>query len=191
MEVENLKYIGAEIYARNPYFDAYSPNAIFFKDGKVINNEVGADKIYVGISDTNGTAFYMRTDSKIDYEKPKRVFSSLTKKSIAKRKITLIAYSFNESHELNPKRVIERLAGSLENIDLSGQPGEPSIELISSNESANDNVVNELKNQKQSRSEFMEESFRKDLMCVSVEFYLKYSVSMGSCDPCDVKEIEC
>ncbi len=192
MEVTILKYIGQKIKELNPYFDTYTPNAVFFKDGQVVKSEVGADKIYVGISDTDGTAFYMRTDSNVTYDKPTRQFSSLVKGSIAKRKVTLVAYTFLEAFDINPKKVVWHLTGSLEHISLCGQPGEPSIELISSNDNAIDNVVKELKNAKQAKQDFVDENVRKDLMCVSVEFYLKYKVNRGSCEPCnDVKEIEC
>lgn len=186
MEIDILKYIGAQIKERNSFFDTYIPNAMVFKDGVIVQESNSPDKVYVGISDTNGTAFYLRMENKTIYEKPAKQFSSLTTGSLAKNKIILVAYTFKEAFELSVKKVEERLVATLENINFStsGLKSNPHIELISSNSSATENIVTELKKQK------FNGEVKKDFMCVSVEFYIKYTVNLVDCDPCEVYKTE-
>lgn len=165
-----LRILGDWVKAENPYFDTHAVNAIKLPNGTVINFTNNQEKQFLGISDCEGSSFYLRFDPVIEYEENPRKMSSCDPSFIGVAKCKLVAWSFDGRQPLDSDKVIKKLVNDLQTYPF----GRTKVLIKKSNHSF--------------RDVFKEETLKEpptEFMCVSVDFNLRYYTE-NVCEDCDV-----
>lgn len=168
-----LQTIGDTINSLNPgLFDNYSVNGIQLASGEVVSFNDQKEKKYIGISDINGTAFYIRVEPSVTAS-PTRKISSLARPNVDVINCRLVAYSFNKS--LVSETLCNKLKTDLGRIMFqSVAANKPVITVRRSNTNYIDNFLTEVR----------KETFDPgdSFICVSIDFELRYVPD--ECDTC-------
>lgn len=176
MALEVLKYIGENIKEQNKFFDTFGVNGIQLPGGEVIKFTENKEKQFIGISDLEGTAFYIRFKPAINYTSNERKLTSCETTQAALLNCRLVAFSFNQNQPLDPEKVLNKLLYDLKRMHFGDFQSKPQIQIKKSNLSYLENFTEETKQALATR----------EFMCISIDFDLKYFVNLSNCECEDV-----
>lgn len=170
MALEILNYIGGVVKKANVFFDTFAVNGIQLPGGQVVKFDDNQEKQYIGLDDTVGTSFYIRSNPLITYSNTDRKLSSMRSVNNAIKTCRLIAFSFDPNSNISSELLTNKLIHDLTSITFKGLAmNRPQITIKKSNNNYLDNLKDELK---KDTKDF--QGIGNICICVSVEFELKY-----------------
>lgn len=116
-------YIGTKLRQQNAYVQKHHVNCIKTSDGVVIANFAGkGERTYAGISDLDGTAFYIRIESTVEYGEGRRLTSSAPSSRLT-AKFRVVLYCVNQSVKIDPVATARKIADDLGRISFRDYAG--------------------------------------------------------------------
>lgn len=137
-----FQHIGHKINAANPWIDGYAVNAIQLpknsdgSSGQIVNF-IGEEKEYLGIDDSKGAAFYLKTNPEFLYT-TQRQMTSCTPDSEVTIKFKFVFFAINQEQDYDPLQLENLFSNALRQMTFSDYAGiERKIRLIVLNSNAN------------------------------------------------------
>lgn len=137
-----FKHIGFKLKSANPWIDGYAVNAIQLPNnsdgtsGQVVNF-IGEEKEYLGIDDSKGSAFYLKTDPEFLYA-PQRQMTSCTPDSEVTIRFKFVFFAINQPEDYDPLQLENLFSNALRQMTFSDYAGiERKIRLVVLNSNAN------------------------------------------------------
>lgn len=182
-----FEFIGDQIKAANPWINSYNVNCIQLPDknngqkGEVVNF-VGEEKEYLGIDDSKGNAFYIRTNPKLTYS-PQRQMSSCEPTVEVTVPFKFVFFTINQDEDFCPLKLESLFSNNIRGINFAKYLGEErKIKIIikESNTDAFQVFFDEIGKKYK---------FGAKSICISINCELKF-LSTKNCIECDIFQDE-
>lgn len=180
-------FIGDKIKTENPWIISFAVNCIQLPDkkngqkGEVVNF-VGEEKEYLGIDDSKGNAFYIRTNPKFTYS-PQRQISSCEPTIEVTVPFKFVFFAINQDEDFCPLKLESLFSNNIRNINFAKYLGEErklKITIKTSNTDAFQVFFDEIGRKY---------TFGAKSVCISIDCDLKF-LSTKSCVDCDIFQEE-
>lgn len=177
-------FIGAQIKTANPWINTYAVNCIQLPDTKVglkgrVVNFIGEEKEYLGIDDSKGAAFYIRTNPKFTYLVQRQISSCEPTLEVT-IPFKFVFFAINQDEDYSPLVIENIITNNIRQLSFSDYLGtERKIKIVIQNSNTDAFQI------------FFDEIGKKfdvgaKAVCVSVECQLKFLSTKDCEEDCGV-----